>query len=74
MGLISVPNINRKVLRACDKWLIVASDGLYDVVGDDEAVGLIWKEENAMNAAKLLVSTGIKKGSMDNIMCIVVRL
>jgi protein phosphatase PTC1 len=74
MGLISVPYLNRRVLRSNDKWLVLASDGLFDVLSDSEVVGEIWKDEGCGVAAKKLVSKAIAKGSLDNISCIVVKL
>jgi protein phosphatase PTC1 len=74
MGLISVPYLNRRVLRANDKWLIIASDGLFDVLTDAEVVSDIWKDDGCGAAVKKLVSKAMVKGSLDNISCIVVKL
>ena len=74
MGLISIPYLYRRVLRSNDKWLVIGSDGLYDVLSDSDVINEIWKEENSGIAAKKLINKAIEKGSMDNIICIAVKL
>ncbi|CAI0412921.1 unnamed protein product [Linum tenue] len=53
--------------------LVLASDGLWDVVPNDDAVSLARSEEDPEAAAKKLVETAFTRGSADNITCIVVR-
>lgn len=59
--------------------LILACDGVWDVMSDQEATDLLMKrfEEKGgpdEDAAKYIVRTAIKKGSADNITAIVVYL
>lgn len=67
-----------------DKFMILACDGLWDVMNSQDAVNLVLKtcydsnmkrtdlKDDGKNIAKLLASTAIKMGSGDNITCIVV--
>ncbi|EGG15203.1 protein phosphatase 2C-related protein [Cavenderia fasciculata] len=49
--------------------LILACDGLWDVVGDQEAIDIILKEtgSNAKQMSEKLLLTALRKGSTDNI-------
>ncbi|MED6141627.1 hypothetical protein PIB30_105287, partial [Stylosanthes scabra] len=53
--------------------LILASDGLWDVVPNDDAVALACTEEEPEAAARKLTEAAFSRGSVDNITCIVVR-
>ena len=33
-GVIAKPYINKLILKSCDKFLVVASDGVWDVLSD----------------------------------------
>ncbi len=63
-----------------DPFLILACDGVWDVLSDDEAVGLVkalWESEGGrvdVDAAGLLVQEAMRRGSSDNITCVVVFL
>lgn len=61
-------------------FLILACDGVWDVMSDQEAVDLLYKKyiennkEPVANAAEYLVQLAIAKGSTDNVTAIVVFL
>jgi protein phosphatase PTC1 len=71
--VISRPYTAETVLEADDECLILACDGLWDVCDDDTAVEMIRDIDNCETAAKVLVDYALKRGSMDNITCMVVR-
>ncbi|KAF8716431.1 hypothetical protein HU200_026309 [Digitaria exilis] len=54
------------------EFLIIASDGLWDVVPNEDAVSLV-KMEEPEAAARKLTETAFSRGSGDNITCIVVK-
>lgn len=56
-----------------DEFLIIACDGLWDVISDQEAVDLIRYELDPNEQAKMLVDYALKNMSTDNITCMVVR-
>ncbi|KAJ3679473.1 hypothetical protein LUZ60_017484 [Juncus effusus] len=55
------------------KWIIVASDGLWDVITNERAKEIVSKEDNARIAASMLMSEALTRLSLDNITCVVVR-
>ncbi|URE36493.1 protein phosphatase 2C 59 [Musa troglodytarum] len=55
------------------EFLILASDGLWDVVTNEEAVAMIQSIEDPEQAAKRLLHEAYQRGSADNITCVVVR-
>lgn len=74
-GVIPIPTINRIVLKQTDKWLIIATDGVWDWLDERELNTLIDKNEfSAQNLAQSIVKESLNKGSKDNITCLVIRL
>ncbi|KAL0785270.1 hypothetical protein Bca101_001516 [Brassica carinata] len=55
------------------EFLVLASDGLWDVVPNEDAVSLTQSEEEPVTAARKLTDTAFARGSADNITCIVVK-
>ncbi|CAG7872079.1 unnamed protein product [Brassica rapa] len=55
------------------EFLILASDGLWDVFSNEEAVEVVKEVEDPEESTKKLVGEAIKRGSADNITCVVVR-
>ncbi|XP_059072849.1 probable protein phosphatase 2C member 13, mitochondrial isoform X2 [Cryptomeria japonica] len=51
--------------------LVITTDGLWDVVSNDEAVSLVKSIENPEAAARKLTETAFNKGSADNITYVV---
>ena len=62
-GLISEPEIVSEPLRSSDEFVVLASDGLWDVMAPDEAVRLARSElrayEDAQMAAEKLIEVGV---------------
>ncbi|KAL3650546.1 hypothetical protein CASFOL_006949 [Castilleja foliolosa] len=54
--------------------LVLASDGLWDVVPNEDAISIAQTEENPEGAARKLTETAFTRGSADNITCIVVKI
>ncbi|CAA0826418.1 Probable protein phosphatase 2C 76 [Striga hermonthica] len=53
--------------------LVLASDGLWDVVPNEDAVSIAQSEDDPEGAARKLTETAFTRGSADNITCIVVK-
>lgn len=68
------PTIREIVLEDGDELLILACDGLWDVVRDQQAVDIALQHRNALSAATCLRDAAFARGSEDNISVIVVQL
>eukprot|EP00195_Chlamydomonas_chlamydogama_P006956 CAMPEP_0202890740 /NCGR_PEP_ID=MMETSP1392-20130828/1052_1 /ASSEMBLY_ACC=CAM_ASM_000868 /TAXON_ID=225041 /ORGANISM="Chlamydomonas chlamydogama, Strain SAG 11-48b" /LENGTH=238 /DNA_ID=CAMNT_0049574365 /DNA_START=401 /DNA_END=1117 /DNA_ORIENTATION=- len=71
--VIPTPDIKEEELRPDDEFLILASDGLWDVMNNQEAADLVRGITDAEKAAKRLTEEAFQRGSNDNISCIIVR-
>ncbi|KAI0374192.1 protein serine/threonine phosphatase 2C [Pilatotrama ljubarskyi] len=70
----SSPHTVEMELDEKDEFLILACDGLWDVVNDQEAVDLIRGVQDAKEAAELLVNEALGRHTQDNVTVLVVRL
>jgi serine/threonine protein phosphatase PrpC len=68
------PEIFQATLIDSDECLILASDGLWDVIGNQEAANLIQKQNSLEEKSHILVEEALKKGSGDNITVIVIDI
>uniref|UniRef100_A0A804IJ31 protein-serine/threonine phosphatase n=1 Tax=Musa acuminata subsp. malaccensis TaxID=214687 RepID=A0A804IJ31_MUSAM len=71
--VVAEPEIQEQVVDEELEILVLASDGLWDVVANEDAVSLVRVEEEPEAAARKLTETAFSRGSADNITCIVVR-
>ncbi|KAL4347881.1 hypothetical protein GQ457_17G024340 [Hibiscus cannabinus] len=70
--VVAEPEIQDQEIDEEFELLVLASDGLWDVVPNEDAVSLAQGEEPETAAIKL-TETAFNRGSADNITCIVVR-
>lgn len=61
------PYISKTQLTRNDKRLILACDGVWDVISDEESVELIEDIGNPQEASEILKNEALKRGSTDNI-------
>jgi len=75
-GLIADPEINQVFLTDDDNFLILACDGLFDVITEQEAVDFVYEHMKTTDdleaIAKRLVEAAMIKGSLDNITALLV--
>ncbi|CAN6850353.1 unnamed protein product [Brassica oleracea] len=71
--VIADPEIQEEKIDDSLEFLILASDGLWDVFSNEEAVAVVKEIEEPEESTKKLVGEAIKRGSADNITCVVVR-
>ncbi|KAB1206894.1 putative protein phosphatase 2C 10 [Morella rubra] len=71
--LRSDPDIQHANINPDTDLLILASDGLWKVMANQEAVDIAKKSKDPQKAAKQLVAEALKRESKDDISCIVVR-
>lgn len=68
------PDIWDNKLTDEDDFFIVASDGLWKVMNNEEAVAHVLAQENAEGAAKVLAAAALRRGSRDDISVLVICL
>ncbi|KAL1221383.1 putative protein phosphatase 2C 6 [Cardamine amara subsp. amara] len=59
-GLISVPDINYHRLTERDQFIILATDGVWDVLSNKEAVDVVASAPSRNTAARALVDTAVR--------------
>ena len=72
--VIPDPDVRRhEIDAAADECVILATDGLWDVVSNEDAVKIAHGIEDAERAATKLCEVAYERGSFDNVSVIVVR-
>ncbi|PIN16157.1 Serine/threonine protein phosphatase [Handroanthus impetiginosus] len=71
--VVAEPEIQEQEVDQDLELLVLASDGLWDVVPNEDAVSIAQTEEEPEAAARKLTETAFTRGSADNITCIVVK-
>ncbi|KAG2498849.1 hypothetical protein HYH03_003041 [Edaphochlamys debaryana] len=70
--VVPTPAMMDENLTAEDEFLLLASDGLWDVMSNQEAVTLIRDIKDPEQAAKKITEEALGRGSNDNISCVVI--
>ncbi|GLI68583.1 hypothetical protein VaNZ11_013053 [Volvox africanus] len=74
-GVTALPEITSLELQPDDHFIVLGTDGLWDVVSAQEAVGLVYDTvKDPTLAAKRLVTEALMRGSADNVSVVVVFL
>ncbi len=73
-GVVATPHVNRVEVNYSDKYCVIASDGVWDVLSDEEVGQLSKGCRNAKEFCNLIVEKSLNKRTMDNISCFVLRL
>lgn len=74
VGVIAEPEVGRHPMGADDVALVAATDGIWDVLGLDDAARVVRQAATAQAAAQTLVDTALAAGAHDNVTAVVVRL
>jgi serine/threonine protein phosphatase PrpC len=74
VGVIAEPEVSRYVVEADDVALIAATDGVWDVLGLEEAARVVRATGTAQAAAQALIDTALTVGTHDNVTAIVIRV
>ncbi|WOL01582.1 putative protein phosphatase 2C 74 [Canna indica] len=72
--IISEPDTKRIHLTPDCEFLILASDGLWDKVTNQEAVDVISKQSNCTKSCKELIEMSCRRGNRDDITVMVIHL
>jgi len=71
-GVIVDPHVTKIELSDDDLFLIIASDGVWDVIKDEECMQFYRNSKNTLDLCKNIVAESLKRGSQDNISCFAV--
>ncbi|GLE00248.1 hypothetical protein PINS_up008975 [Pythium insidiosum] len=72
--VVAEPEVKELTRTAQDQYLIVASDGVWDTVSNEDAAELVMKHDDPQAAAKHLMEEAYARGSLDNICVMVIDL
>ena len=72
-GLISTPFVSQDKIKH-NSWLILASDGIWDVIKPEECFSYLKKSNDCSEIVYDLIESSKKLGSKDNISCILVKI
>ena len=73
-GVICIPHIYKVDIDIEDKYIIIASDGVWDALNENEIYNYSLISKNSKELCDIIVKNSIDKGSMDNISCFVIKL
>ena len=73
-GVSCIPHIVRYEIQDDDKYLVIASDGVWDVIEDEDAFQLSKNKNNSKEFCDEIMNYTVERGSMDNISCFVIGL
>ena len=73
-GVICIPHVYKVDIDIEDKYIIIASDGVWDVLEENEIYNYSLISKNSKDFCDIIVKKSIEKGSMDNISCFVIKL
>ena len=73
-GVSSEPSIHMRIINEDDQWLILASDGIWDVISEKDLKDICGNIKSAEEYSKILCKIAVYRGSKDNISCIVIKL
>jgi protein phosphatase 1L len=71
--VVADPEIQEDTIKEGVDFLVLASDGLWDVVSNQDAVSMVATIPDAEEAANKLTGEAFRRGSADNITCVIVR-
>lgn len=72
--VVAAPEVRIMELNPSDEFIILASDGLWDVISDQKACDIARKCATPQEASKKLVESALQLGTQDNTTAVVVRL
>ena len=74
VGVIAEPEIGRHAVGADDVALVAATDGIWDVLGLDDAARVVRAGRDRSGAARALIDAALAADAHDNVTAVVVRL
>ncbi|GMF28541.1 unnamed protein product [Phytophthora lilii] len=72
--VVAEPEVKKFTRTETDRYVVLASDGVWDTVSNDDAAQLVLKYEDPQAAAQRIMEEAYARGSMDNICVMVIDL
>ncbi|KAJ4975991.1 hypothetical protein NE237_001097 [Protea cynaroides] len=60
-GVISIPEFYHRVLTESDQFIVLASDGVWDVLSNEEVVEIVTSAPNRSSAARIVVESAARE-------------
>ena len=73
-GVIVDPHVTKIELNDDDLFCVIASDGIWDVIKDDDCSVLAHMKFNTGELSKCVIFESLKRGTLDNLSCFVISL
>jgi serine/threonine protein phosphatase PrpC len=73
-GVTCMPSIHKHTITDKDKYVVICSDGVWDVLTESDIYKLSLKSNNSDSLASLIVKQAIANGSRDNISCVAIKV
>ena len=73
-GVSSEPHVTKTEIKNDDLFVVMASDGIWDVMDDSEVYKMSLLASNSKDLCENLINSAKEKGSLDNISCFVIHL
>ncbi|CAI2377220.1 unnamed protein product [Moneuplotes crassus] len=73
-GVTCKPTIKKHFIRPFDRFVVIASDGVYDTMSDEDVVKMCDLEESTDKISKDIIVKALENGSQDNLCCCVIKL
>ena len=72
-GVLSTPDIYIKTIETDDIFVVIASDGVWDVISEEELFCIFKENLSCQELSKKIIDISLEKNSMDNLSCIVIK-
>ena len=73
-GVSAEPELTAFSVGATDRYIVLATDGLWDVVDEEQCAEVVLRAADPLHASRALCDLATARGSMDNITALVVDL
>ena len=73
-GVCSIPDVNISKITEDDLYFIIASDGVWDVINEDDIFNICIQGNCSKDICEEIIRKSIDDGTKDNVSCIVVKV